>query len=120
MSASVVILGWPAGHSALKQFVESVHNASLNYYASEVFKEIGYGSLQEFDEAMNRTILALHAAQIPEEKHLRLTFRVSGQSVFKDWKISDLSRHLIMINGKPSNGFVARYQIKCMNPNTKI
>lgn len=120
MSASVMVLGWSSAHSALEQYLESVHSASLNHYASEVFKEMGHTDLQEFEEIMNRTILALKAARMPQEQHLKLTFRVSDRYIFKDWKISDLSRHLIMINGSPSHEFVARYQIKCMHPNTKI
>ena len=119
MNSSVVILGWPPEHGAIKYFINSLHDASLHHYASEVFKEMGYSGYEEFDEAIKRAATAIEVADLTLHDHIRLTFRGSRNYVFKDWKMSNLSRHLVMLNGATSNKRVARYQIDCMKPNPK-
>ena len=96
-------------HPYLVEFVDAVHYSGLKCYASEFVQEF------ELDEtcllvAVKRAMQACQSLNIPAYSHLRKVYRVSGDVIHVDWKLSPYGCYLTLINADPSNKLIARFQ----------
>lgn len=83
----------------------------LNYFASEVMKNLEIEDDDEIASSINRAFQACSSLNIPFKRNFKKVYRSDGESVFADWKISPLACYLIVINCNPGNEHVARAQL---------
>lgn len=96
---------------AIQCFLDAIKASHLVIYASDLLPELGYSELSELDEGLARTITICEVIDIPIEENLKLVFRDDHSQLLRDWKLSKLSRYLLMVNGRPTNPAVGQAQI---------
>lgn len=112
MQESLIVFGLDDGFKQLDRFEDLIQEAILSYYASDIFREFGFTSILDFQEALQKTSTILNKAKIPVAKHIRIIFRDQNHQIFQDLKLSSLAYHLVKINGAIENQNVVDYQIK--------
>lgn len=96
-------------HETLKQFQSTMNERNLHYLASEYLDRHMMDYI-EIQSAVKRAMMVCKTLHLPIESHFKpLNVSRSGQ-VFCDWKLSDLGRKLVLINGNPANPLVAKLQ----------
>ncbi|MEO9804959.1 MAG: hypothetical protein ABJF04_17005 [Reichenbachiella sp.] len=96
---------------AIEGFLDAIKESYLVFYASDLLPELGYSELSELDEGLERAIAICESIHIPVEENIKLVFRDNHSQVYQDWKLSRLSRYLLMVNGRPTNPTVGQTQI---------
>jgi len=112
MQDSLIVFGLDAGFKQVDRFEDLIQEAILSYYASDIFREFGFSSFSDFQDALQKTLTILNKAKIPVTNHIRIIFRDENHQIFQDWKLSSLAYHLVKINGAIDNQNVVDYQIK--------
>lgn len=83
----------------------------LNYFASDVMKNLEIEALEEMTSSINRAIQACEAMHIPLKRNFKKVFCFDGKNLIDDWKISGLASYLIVINCNPCYESVAKAQL---------
>ncbi|MEO9966651.1 MAG: hypothetical protein ABJF11_12715 [Reichenbachiella sp.] len=96
---------------AIEHFMEAVSQSYLIFYASDLLSDLGYSELSELNEGLARAVAICETVDIPVDENIKLVFRDNQAQLFQDWKLSRLSRYLLMVNGQPSNPTVGHTQV---------
>jgi len=94
-----------------QDFLNKLKDINLVRYASEAVEEMGFTSVEELNQSIERTIEMCIQAGIPLDGNFRRIYMCSENGIAYDWKLSLLAYGLVCINGSPSNPNVARLQI---------
>ena len=96
-------------HEALEQFRSTIHERNLRFLASELMDRHLMDYL-EIQRAIKRAMIVCKTLDLPIEAHFKPLYVSRSGQVLCDWKLSDLGRKLVLINGNPANPFVAMLQ----------
>ncbi len=92
-------------------FLHSLQESKLRYYASELQKILNFTSLSPLEDALMRAMNVCRLQQLDLAEHFKPIYRCEETGVVKDWKLSPLAWCLVMINADPANPEVARMQL---------
>jgi hypothetical protein len=112
MQKSIIVFGTSDGFNLLDKFENLIQEAILKYYASDIFREVGFTCISDFQDALKKTSKILNRAKIPVNNHIRIIFRDQNHQIYQDWKLSSLVYHLIKINGNSDRQITVDNQIK--------
>ena len=99
---------------AQEQLEESVFNSGLNHLASELFM-YGLNNSDTLDSAIRRAMMICRSVNIPVRRNFRPVYSFKNGEMISDWRLTDLARKLVLLNGDPENPFVARLQVELIN-----
>lgn len=94
-----------------EDFLHSLQERKLRYYASELQKLLDMPYLIELEDALRRAMDACRSQQLELAEHFKPVYRCEDTGVLKDWKLSPLAWCLVLINANPKNPEVARMQL---------
>ena len=92
---------------------ESVLDRNLKYLASELS---GYGieSGHELKQAVERAMQVCQSAELSVRSNFKAIYVCIEGQLYKDWRLSELGRNLILLNASPANPYVARLQLELL------
>lgn len=93
------------------EFLASLQERKLRYYASELQKILELSSLHLLEEALQRAMKVCRTQQLELAEHFKPVYRCEEEGVVKDWKLSPLAWCLVMLNADPGNPEVAHMQL---------
>ena len=94
-----------------EEFLHSLQERKLRYYASELQKILELPQLNQLDEALRRAMHVCRSQQLELAEHFKPIYRCEETGVLKDWKLSPLAWCLVMMNADPAYPEVARMQL---------
>ncbi len=99
-------------HSRIDDFVESLTDRNLTFYASDLMKLEGCQSMDELQDALKRTTEVCTCMHLPLQENFKAVFRSAGSEVVQDWRLSPLAYMLLVINSDSSKDVVAKVQVE--------
>jgi hypothetical protein len=98
----------------LEEIASLAAEQSLVYYASEAADQMGFDTLNELQDAVQRAMDLCQATGLPVRTNFRRIFKASPVGLMYDWKLSTLAYYLVQLNGDSSNPRVARLQMELL------
>lgn len=92
-------------------FLHSLQERKLRYYASELYSILELPSLSDLEDALQRAMKVCRSQQLELAEHFKPVYRCQETGVAKDWKLSPLAWCLVMLNADPGIPEVARMQL---------
>jgi len=114
----VTILNQNNHFDSIDWFEEVMIDADLKYFASDMLL-YGFNNMHEIDEAVERAMQICQTAAIPVRNNFKSIYLSNNGEVFCDWKLSNFSRKLVMINADASFPLVAKIQIELLKTDKK-
>ena len=100
-------------NEVIEHFQDTMNDSELKFLASEMLKD-GFNNMEEINDAINRAIQICRTASIPLRSNFKSIYLSNNGEVICDWKLSSLSRKLVIINAAASLPFVAQIQIELL------
>lgn len=94
--------------------ISQLQQPSLQYTASEIMEQLGYGEGAVAVEPLERAMHACAALQIPIKDNFHKIYCCRDGHMVADWQLSALACYLFMINCDPLNPYVAKAQLLFM------
>ena len=94
-----------------ENFLHSLRERKLRYYASELQKILELPMFNQLEEALRRAMNVCRSQQLELAEHFKPIYRCEKTGVVKDWKLSPLAWCLVMVNANPVYPEVARMQL---------
>ncbi len=92
-------------------FLQTLVESRMKYYASEIFKILEMETQQQFIDALDKTIQTLHLAQIPVEHHIQPVYADYHGKALVDYKMTPLAFGLIGMYADPTGKILARFKV---------
>lgn len=83
----------------------------LQFYASDLATELGFKDTNQLEEALNRSFQVCKTLKIPILDNFKKIYLQKNGEVYPDWKLSNLGRNMLIVNGSPSSVKVAEAQL---------
>ncbi|MDX5346559.1 MAG: hypothetical protein LPK19_04880 [Hymenobacteraceae bacterium] len=97
---------------SLDDFLDSITESNLTFYASDLIQARGCSNLEELAAAINKATQVCSCMNVPVRDNFKPVFRSGQGNLLQDWKLSPLAYYLTIINSDSSNKFVARMQVE--------
>ncbi|WP_017732767.1 hypothetical protein [Nafulsella turpanensis] len=97
-----------------EEFRRGVSERHLQFYASEIQKELGFSMNSQLSEAVRRAMSVCRSQQLSLDHHFKAVYRCRKNEIVKDWKLSKLGYCLVMLNCDPVFPEVARLQLRLL------
>lgn len=99
--------------SAEEEWMDLLLDLQFTHLASELFV---YGfNTEELSEAIERSLNVCRTMGIPVRQNFKPVYIYRDTAIIKDWRLSDLGRKLVILNGNGKNPYVAKLQIQLLN-----
>ncbi len=108
---NIVVFHKQEENERLKRFTEQVEDMEKVYLASNLLS-CGFEDMLKVKQAIDRTIALLESIAFPRRPHISAIYFSDNGQLVCDWKLSALGWELVLINGEPTNPFVAEAQLK--------
>jgi hypothetical protein len=104
--------------TAEEEFLDFLQDVRLSHLASDMFV-YGFNDSEELAAAVERAINVCRTLQISVRQNFKPVYIYRDSGIIKDWRLSDLGRKLVILNGDCKNPYVAQLQIQLLS-NFKI
>lgn len=109
----IAVYNYTFRNEVLQRLQESIMDRELHYFASEL-TELGVMENDDMLQAINRAMQICRTNGIPVRAHFKSIYLSRGGQLFADWRLSDLGRKLVLLNGNPLNPVIARLQLEIL------
>ncbi|MCJ8163610.1 hypothetical protein MKJ04_02075 [Pontibacter sp. E15-1] len=99
-------------NSPLDDFVNSMAENQLTFYASDLLQERGCDSIIEIELAVRRATEICNSMHLPLRENFKSVFRSRNGEVVQDWRLSPMAYMLMILNADPHHELVARMQVE--------
>ncbi|WP_347159179.1 hypothetical protein [Pontibacter chitinilyticus] len=99
-------------HSPIGDFINSLAESQLTYYASDLLNDKGCQSMEELSQAIRRATEVCSSMHLPLRENFKVVFRSSQGEVVQDWRLSPMAYMLMVINADSRNNLIARAQVE--------
>ncbi|MBW7468996.1 hypothetical protein K0O23_18110 [Pontibacter aydingkolensis] len=99
-------------HSPLEQFIDSLADKNLTYYASDLMHLTGCASMDELGVALRRATEVCTCMHIPLRENFKVVFRPQNGEMVQDWRLSPMAYMLLVLNSEAHNDLVAHLQVE--------
>ncbi|WP_242918846.1 hypothetical protein [Pontibacter liquoris] len=99
-------------HSRIDDFIDSMADSKLTFYASDLLSQHGCESMAELSQAIKRATQVCSSMHLPLRENFKVVFRSRGGEVLQDWRLSPMAYMLMVINADASNDLIARMQVE--------
>lgn len=99
-------------HSPIDDFVDSLADSKLTFYASDMLSRKGCESMEELRQALKRATEVCTSMHLPLRENFKVVFRSRAGEVVQDWRLSPLAYLLMVINADSHNDLVAHMQVE--------
>lgn len=93
-------------------FDDLLNEQKLKFYAVDVAEQLGFSSFEALSQAVERAMQVCRVLNLPMEQHFKVIYKNTSKGVLCDWKISQLGKALMCINGETDNAKVAKMQVE--------
>lgn len=109
----IVIYNTESVSPVFDDLIENVLDVELRYKGTDLVSS-GLMRFEEMQFAVKRAINICKTSQLVVRKHFK-PFYVSREGVIiRDWKLSQLARKLVLVNGDSNNKVVAKIQLELL------
>ena len=99
-------------NSSLEDFLDSLADKNLNYYASDLMHLTGCESMDELGTALKRATEVCTCMHIPLRENFKVVFRPQNGELVQDWRLSPMAYMLMVLNADAHNNLVAHLQVE--------
>ena len=99
-------------NSPLEQFIDSLADHNLTYYASDLMHLTGCKSMDELGTALKRATEVCNCMHIPLRENFKVVFRPQDGELVQDWRLSPMAYMLMVLNADAHNDLVAHLQVE--------
>lgn len=99
-------------YSPLNEFLDSLAEQQLTYYASDLLEKRCCDSFEELGQAVRRATEVCHTMHLPLQENFKVVYRSQNGEVMQDWRLSPMAYLLMVINSDSHNDVVARMQVE--------
>ncbi|MBF9253593.1 hypothetical protein I2I11_09845 [Pontibacter sp. 172403-2] len=99
-------------HSPIDDFVDSLADRNLTFYASDMLSRKGCESMEDLLQALKRATEVCTSMHLPLRENIKVVFRSRGGEVVQDWRLSPMAYLLMVINADYHNDLVAHMQVE--------
>ena len=99
-------------NSPLDEFLDSLAEQQLTFYASDLLEKRCCDSLEELGQAVRRATEVCHTMHLPLRENFKVVYRSQNGEVVQDWRLSPMAYLLMVINSDSHNDVVARMQVE--------
>jgi len=99
-------------NSPIDDFVNSMADSKLTFYASELLSCKGCQDMEELRQALKRATEVCTSMHMPLRENFKVVFRSKGGEVVQDWRLSPFAYLLMVINADSHNDLVAHMQVE--------
>lgn len=99
-------------NSPLEQFIDSLADQNLTYYATDLMHLTGCESMDELGVALKRATEVCTCMHIPLRENFKVVFRPQNGEMVQDWRLSPMAYMLMMLNSNAQNDLVAHLQVE--------
>lgn len=99
----------------ISRFQETIHDLDLKYTTADLFKA-GIESQKDLNQAMLKTVHALHKSEIEITRYLKriyITDIESGETHI-DWKMNKLTFFFVILNSESQNATILQWKQKIL------
>jgi hypothetical protein len=104
--------------TAEEELMDLLNDLHLSHLASELFV-YGFTGPDELSASIERSMNICRNANISIRQNFKPLYVYRNGEMLRDWRLSDLGRKLVILNGDSKNPFVAKLQIQLLK-NFKI
>ncbi|MEJ8802295.1 hypothetical protein [Pontibacter sp. H249] len=99
-------------NTPLEQFIDSLADQKLTYYASDLLALTGCKSMDELGIALKRATEVCNCMHIPLRENFKVVFRPQNGELLQDWRLSPMAYMLMVLNSDAQNDLVAHLQVE--------
>lgn len=99
----------------LENFLDSVADQKLTYYASDLLELTGCASMKELSQALKRATEVCSCMHLPLRENFKVVYRSHEGEVLQDWRLSPMAYLLLIINADAHSELVAQMQVELVN-----
>ncbi|WP_439882966.1 hypothetical protein ACSX1A_07310 [Pontibacter sp. MBLB2868] len=99
-------------NTSLDDFLDSMADRNLTFYASDLLQVTGYESMEELSQALKRATEVCNCMHLPLRENFKVVYRSKAGSVVQDWRLSPMAYLLMVINSNSQNDLVAQLQVE--------
>ena len=99
-------------NSSLENFLDSLADKNLTYYASDLLQLTGCKSMDELGGALKRATEVCTCMHIPLRENFKVVFRPQNGELVQDWRLSPMAYMLMVLNSDAQNDLVAHLQVE--------
>ena len=86
----------------ISRFLDLIAIQKCVYYASDVLKA-EEDQWSEVEHAVQRTLEVFRTLDVSADEHFYVVYRAGLDSLYKDWRLSNLACLYLMVNGDPTD-----------------
>ena len=99
-------------YSTLEDFLDSIADQNLTFYASDLLKLTGCEHMDELSQALKRATEVCNCMHLPLRENFKVVYRSQEGEVVQDWRLSPMAYLLMVINSNSQNDLVANMQVE--------
>ena len=99
-------------NSPLEQFIDSLADQNLTYYATDLMHLTGCESMDELGVALKRATEVCTCMHIPLRENFKVVFRPQNGEMVQDWRLSPMAYMLMVLNSNAQSDLVAHLQVE--------
>jgi hypothetical protein len=99
--------------SVMDAVADRIIASHLTHYTSSLIREELFDE-DELEQALHKAMETCTAAGMPLNNHFRMIFISSAGSLRRDWLVSDLGFHLVILNKEVTSPLAARLKIQVL------
>lgn len=99
-------------YSLLEEFLDSIADQNLTFYASDLLPLTGCESMDEMSQALKRATEVCNCMHLPLRENFKVVYRSQAGEVVQDWRLSPMAYLLMVINSNSQNDLVAHMQVE--------
>lgn len=99
-------------NSPLEDFLDSLADQNLTYYASDLLQLTGTENIEELSQALKRATEVCNCMHLPLRENFKVVYRSQNGEVVQDWRLSPMAYLLMVINSNSQSDLVAQIQVE--------
>jgi len=99
-------------YSRLHEFIDSLADQQLTFYASDLLNQQGCDSMSTLEQAVKRATEVCSSMHLPLRENFKVVFRSQNGKLVQDWRLSPMAYLLMVLNADSHNALVARAQVE--------
>lgn len=86
----------------ISRFLDLLTTRKCRYYASDFLNQ-KEREITEIEHSVQRTLEIFKTLDVPTDEHFYVVYRYDGDTVLKDWRISELACVYMLVTGDPTD-----------------